>query len=194
MSADESATRLLFLPGLGNSDADHWQTLWRQRLPNSHRFQPSSWDEPDIADWLQALETAVDAAEESVLIVAHSLSCLLVAHWALDADIDDKKARRLAQVRGAFLVATPDPASSAFPLEASSFRNVPARPMPFPALVIASSDDPYAATSSAKKMADAWQAGFVDVGACGHINAASQLGEWPHGRALLEAFRAGTGS
>lgn len=144
-----------------------------------------------LSDWLKALDAAIDEAGEAMLLVAHSLSCLLVAHWALATECDDKKARRLAKVRGAFLVAAPDPASDAFPPEASSFRCVPAGPLPFPALVVASSDDPYATTVSAKEMAQAWQAGFINVGNCGHINAASQLREWPHGWALLEAFCAG---
>ena len=123
-----------------------------------------------------------------MLLVAHSLSCLLVAHWVQEANSSDERAHRLAQVSGALLVAVPDPGAKAFPPEASGFRNPPARPLPFPALVVASSDDPYATTAYAQQQAAAWQADFVDVGACGHINAASQLGEWPQGWALLEAL------
>lgn len=192
MSSDQMATRLLFLPGLGSSDAEHWQTLWGQQLPTSYRFKPGSWDAPELSDWIQALDSAIDETEGPVLLVAHSLSCLLVAHWAHANDIDGKKTRRLAQVRGAFLVAAPDPASSACPPEISSFRHIPTQPLAFPALVITSSNDPYATSAFAHKLADAWQAGFVNVGDCGHINAASQLGEWPQGWALLQAFRAGT--
>ncbi len=188
MTTNKPATQLLFLPGLGNSDVDHWQSLWALKWPNSLRFQPDSWNEPILTDWLQALDTALDDAEGEVLLVAHSLSCLLVAHWALDRDIDTNKALRLAKVSSALLVAVPDPDAHTFPPEASSFHGVPAGPLPFPALVVASSDDPYATTAYARQQAMAWQADFVDVGACGHINAASQLGEWPQGWALLEAL------
>ncbi|QNU63253.1 RBBP9/YdeN family alpha/beta hydrolase [Vreelandella titanicae] len=193
MTTNKPATQLLFLPGLGNSDADHWQSLWGLKRPNSLRFQPGSWDEPNLDDWLQALDTAIDEAEAPVLLVAHSLACLLVAHWVQEVTISDKKssderAHRVAQVSGALLVAVPDPGAKAFPPEASDFRNAPARPLPFPALVVASSDDPYATTDYARQQAATWQADFVDVGACGHINAASQLGEWPQGWALLEAL------
>lgn len=191
MIRDDFASRLLFLPGLGNSDPEHWQTLWGQQLSTSYRFKPSSWDAPVLSDWLQALDSAIDEAEGPVLIVAHSLSCLLVAHWAQAADIDKKKVRRLAKVQGAFLVAAPDPASHACPPEIISFSRIPTQPLPFPSLVITSRNDPYATNAFAQGLADAWQAGFVEVGDCGHINAASQLGEWPEGWALLQAFRAG---
>jgi predicted alpha/beta hydrolase family esterase len=175
------------LPGIGNSGAEHWQTLWERRLPDSRRLQPTDWDRPVLADWLRALDEAVDAIGGPTLLVAHSLACLLVAHWALCPEAGGGP--RLAQVRGAFLVAVPDPASTAFPEEAAGFAAVPTAPLPFPVLVTASSDDPYGSLAHARRFADAWGADFVEAGALGHINGASGIGDWPQGWTLLEDFR-----
>ena len=48
---------LLTVPGINNSGPEHWQTLWEQ-IPGrvTRRFAPSSWDEPEAADWVAAVE------------------------------------------------------------------------------------------------------------------------------------------
>ena len=43
---------LVIIPGIGGSGPTHWQTLWES--DGSTRIAPSSWDEPDLADWLAA--------------------------------------------------------------------------------------------------------------------------------------------
>lgn len=174
----------IILPGIGGSGDAHWQTLWQRANPAFRRFQPASWDQPQLDDWIAALDRAVAEAQEPPLLVAHSLACLLVAHWA---------ARSQAAVRGALLAAVPDPRGPEFPAVASSFGGVPEQPLRFPALIVASSDDPYGSLSYAQGRAAAWGAGLVVAGALGHINAASGIGDWPQGRALLEAFATGTG-
>ncbi len=176
---------LVTLPGIGGSGEAHWQTIWEKTDPSMVRFQPTDWDKPDLHDWLAALDRAVAAATEPPILVAHSLACLLVAHWA---------GRGLrSEVQGAFLVAVPDPDGPSFPaVEAGSFRAVPDTTLPFPALVVASHDDPYGSIAYARRRAAAWGAGFVIAGALGHMNSASDLGDWPVGAMLLEAFRAGT--
>ena len=121
-------------------------------------------------------------------MVAHSPACLLVPHWAARV----RASRAARPVRGVFLVAPPDPDGPGFPAAAASFRAVPRKKLPFPALVVASTDDPYAGLDFARRCAAEWGAGLVVAGALGHINAAGGLGDWPRGAALLEAFRAGT--
>jgi predicted alpha/beta hydrolase family esterase len=68
---------------------------------------------------------------------------------------------------------------------------VPDGALRFPSLIIASTNDPYGALEATQRRAGDWQSGLVVAGALGHINASSGLGDWPQGRALLEAFRAG---
>ncbi|MET3666302.1 putative alpha/beta hydrolase family esterase [Caulobacter sp. 1776] len=120
------------------------------------------------------------------MLVAHSLGCLLVAHWW---------ARGGQGARGAFLVATPDPDGPAFPaVEAASFRDPPRTAAPFPVRMIASADDPYGTLDHAAARAADWGASLVEAGALGHVNAGSGLGDWPRGRALLSDFLASLAS
>lgn len=173
---------IITLPGLGGSGDTHWQTLWERTDARFTRFQPASFDQPDLDDWEQSLERAVRRCAKPPVLVAHSLACLLVAHWA---------ARFPSAIAGAFLVAVPDPDGANFPAEAAAFRPVPERALRFPSLIIASTDDPYGALDITRRFARAWQSGLIVPGALGHINASSGLGDWPQGRALLDAFRAG---
>lgn len=173
---------LIMLPGIGGSGETHWQTLWEHANPTARRFQPSSWDKPDLNDWMAALDCAVSVAEAPPLLVAHSLSCLLVAHWQSNSS---------RPVAGAFLVAVPDPKSRAFPAEASDFAGVPEQTLRFPSLIVASSNDPYGTVDYAKMRAVQWGSGIVEVGPLGHINGHSGLEDWPIGSALLQAFTTG---
>ena len=112
----------ILLPGIGGSGAAHWQTMWERADPSLIRFDPADWDLPDLDDWLAALDRAIDATDEPPILIAHSLACLLVAHWA------PRPGART--IRGAFLVAAPDPDGPAFPAShAASFRDVPDAPL-----------------------------------------------------------------
>jgi uncharacterized protein len=174
------------LPGLSGSGPDHWQTRWEQLDQRCVRVQQSDWDRPDCTDWCARLEEAVASTEGDVVLVAHSLGCLLVAHWAYAGEVD--------RVKGALLVAPPDvEAPERAPEATLSFAPIPREPLPFPAILVASQDDSYASIEFARELADAWGARLVDVGEQGHINAESQLGVWEQGRALLdELLRAST--
>src|SRR5262245_64114199 len=74
-------TDIIVLPGIGGSGESHWQTRWEQADPRMRRFAPASWEHPVLADWIAALDTAIDAGQPRPLLLAHSLACLLVAHW-----------------------------------------------------------------------------------------------------------------
>ena len=175
-------TEIIILPGIGGSGELHWQTRWEKTNPRYRRFQPADWNRPDLKDWISALHRAVGAAPKPPLLVAHSLACLLVAHWQhLSA----------APVAGAFLVAVPNPQSQAFPVEAASFADPPLSKFRFPSLIIASANDPYGTIEHARGRANQWGSGIVEVGELGHVNEASGLEDWPQGKALLTAFAAG---
>ncbi|SHM94698.1 RBBP9/YdeN family alpha/beta hydrolase [Roseibium suaedae] len=169
----------IHLPGIGNSGEMHWQSRWEAADPAIRRFKPASWDQPDLTDWIAALERAVSAAETPPVLVAHSLACLLVAHW--------QKASTLP-VKGAFLVAVPDPKSAVFPAQAASFVHPPEERLRFPSLILASSNDPYGSQHYAETRAAQWGSDLTVIGAAGHINGQSGLGDWPEGRGLLTAF------
>jgi len=170
---------IIILPGIGGSGNEHWQSRWEAEGNAFSRFAPTSWDEPQLDDWISALDAAVMQAEAPPVLVAHSLACLLVAHWQAGS----KRA-----VAGAMLVAVPDPDGPDFPREAASFANPPTEPFRFPSILIASSNDPYATPDYSRRRARQWGSQLVEAGDRGHINAGSGLGDWGEGRAMLGDF------
>lgn len=177
---------VLIIPGLGGSGPGHWQSLWQARLPNARRVEQADWDRTDRADWIARLDDAVAQAEHPPILVAHSLSCALVACWA---------ASHRRPVHAALLVAPADIESDTHtPLEAHVFRPLHMRRLPFPTIVVASRDDPYVAFGRATEMAKAWGAELVNIGNAGHINTAAGYGEWPQGERLLARLQAGSPS
>ena len=169
-------TAALILPGIGSSGPGHWQTLWEQSHKAFVRVQQRNWDHPVRVEWQENLERSVAESGADVVLVAHSLACLLVAHWA---------AATALSVRGALLVAPPNPDAPGFPREAVGFSPVPLGPLPFQSILVASSDDPYASFDFSEGLAFAWGSRLVNVGPAGHINADSGLGDWPEGLAMV---------
>jgi uncharacterized protein len=174
---------VLIIPGLGGSGPEHWQSLWQARPPEVRRVEQADWDKPDRAAWIARLDAAVASAKTPPILVAHSLSCALVACWA---------ALHARPIHAALLVAPADVDSDTHtPPEAHVFRLVPMTPLPFPTIVAASRDDPYVAFRRALDMAKAWGAELVDIGDAGHINPSAGYGEWPEGELLLQRLQAG---
>ncbi|HEY2607246.1 alpha/beta hydrolase [Paraburkholderia sp. RL18-103-BIB-C] len=174
----------LVLPGYQNSGAGHWQTRWEERDPTFARVRMPDWDHPVRDAWCHALDAAVAAADAPVMFAAHSLGCLTTAFCASQY----ASAAQLAKVAGALLVAVPDPSEAQFPQNASGFAPVPLTGLPFATMVVASSDDPYGGVPFSRTCANAWGSRWVDIGARGHINADSGLGDWDEGRRWLASL------
>lgn len=171
---------VLILPGIGNSGPLHWQTLWEQSNPAFVRVQQRDWDNPVCAEWGAAIEGAVKRAGPGVILVAHSLACLAVAHWA---------AHPHSPIKAALLVAVPNSTRPSFPKEAAGFAETPTQPFAFRSTVVVSDDDPYGSAENAERLAAAWGSRVVNIGPRGHINADSGLGDWPAGLELLKELR-----
>ncbi len=181
-----TASTTLILPGLYSSGPDHWQTRWERMDPECTRVVQKEWIRPRCADWVETLDLAIRRTERDVVLVGHSSACALVAHWTAIAESES-----LARVRGALLVAPSDPEGPNYPLGPSDFAPMPRRRLPFPSTVVASANDQYIDLEQARAYAEAWGSAFVEVGDAGHINGASNLGEWPAGYELLKALRDG---
>ena len=174
----------MIVPGIWNSDPDHWQSLWQADRaatdPGSVvRIEPGSWSDPEPDDWHAAITRAVAGLDEPPVLVAHSLGVLAVAGWLRDVG--------RPPIAGAFLVAPPDPAAADFPGAAAGFTEPRARTTT-PVRFVVSDDDPYCSVGRAIRFADILGAEVVRVGALGHVNVASGIGRWAAGRALLEDF------
>jgi predicted alpha/beta hydrolase family esterase len=172
-------TRLVFVPGWHGSGKDHWQSHWERALPGAHRIIVDSWDHPNRHDWICAIERAVRATSEPPIVIAHSLGCVAVAHWA---------ATTTATIRGAFLVAPADLERAGAPDALREFGPPPRERLPFVARLVASDNDPHIATERARQLANDWDASFVLLRSAGHINTESGHGAWPEGLALLRNF------
>jgi hypothetical protein len=69
-----------------------------------------------------------------------------------------------------------------------TFGPYPRDPLPFPSVVVASSNDPYCKLDVAEDIAAAWGSMFVEAGDSGHINADSGHGPWPEGSMVFAQF------
>jgi uncharacterized protein len=173
-------TNFTLVPGIGGSGPDHWQTIWQSEFAGAVCIDPASWDQPDLTDWMSALDRAADAHGASrAVVIAHSLGCLVATRWA------ESNPDRLA---GLFLVAPPNRFAPTFPVAAAGFEGATASLAPTPTLVIGSDDDPYCDVATATSLAATWGGEFVTAGPVGHINSASGLGGWHAGREFLARF------
>jgi hypothetical protein len=173
---------ILIVPGLGNSEPDHWQSRWERQLSAARRVEQADFDAPVRDAWVDVLARAVEQATRPVVLVAHSLGVPLVAHAA----------PHLApgRVMGGFLVAPPDlddadrRPSGIDP----AFAPLPRDPLPFPSVLVASRTDPYCTYGRAEDLAYAWGSAIVDAGDAGHLNTASGHGPWPEGLMRFAGF------
>ena len=207
-------TTVFILPGWLDSGPDHWQSLW-QSAHGYTRVQQHDWQQPLRGDWCARLESSVvdhiaehrkatqalqktELVEQqirglegnlpykndaNIVLVAHSLGCHLVAAWAAAS-------QHVGAVRGALLVAPPDVLQGDLPPQLHSWRAPVLQRLPFPAVCVVSTNDPFASHTSGQAMAKAWGARCISVGAVGHLNSDSGLGDWPTGHALLKDLSA----
>lgn len=174
------STTYLIIPGYGGSGPAHWQSLW-QANSRFQRVQQRDWLRPRCSEWVAQLEQAVAQSGADTVLVAHSLGCPLVAHWAQQTQL---------RVRAALLVAPPDLDGPAAELDLQGFTPLPLTPLPFPSLLVASEDDPYASVAFTRALAERWGSRWQSIGADGHINGDSGLGEWYEGQGLLDSLTA----
>jgi hypothetical protein len=170
---------ILIIPGLGGSGPDHWQSRWEAKLSTARRVEQANWLAPRLEDWAAGIAEAVVAARRPVLLVAHSLGVTAVVHAAphLPAGV----------VRGAFLVAPP---ADSVLVEAAGpdFSPLPRDPLPFPSVLVASRNDPFAPYDESEELSYAWGSRLLDAGEAGHLNIDSGHGPWPEGLMSLAGF------
>jgi predicted alpha/beta hydrolase family esterase len=176
---------VLILPGWLNSGPQHWQSLWERDHPEFRRVQQRDWETPLLADWVARLDDAVVHTSTPPVLVAHSLGCVTVAHWA------EKHSRR---IHGALFVAPTDLSRPEVPDALAGFRPIPMKRFSFPSILVASTSDPWLSVKRAREIAYAWDSRLENAGDAGHINADSGFGPWPTGEMLLGDLISGRSS
>lgn len=180
-----TAPRVLLLPGWQDSGPGHWQGRWAA-LHGFARVEQDDWLWPRRGDWMARLEETLLDGDGPALLVAHSLGCHLVAAWA-------GHSRHTARVAGALLVAPPDLERADMPPQVQTWAPIHRQPLPFASTAVLSADDPFCDPACSLPLAAAWGSEIISLGAAGHINADSGLGDWPEGITLLQALAARAG-
>lgn len=173
-----NAPQILLLPGWQNSGPGHWQSLWQDQFGYT-RVEQHDWLCPLRGDWIARLEDVVLSVDAPVVLVAHSLGCQLVAAWA-------QISQSAQRVQGALLVAPGDAERAELRALLPSWSPLVLHKLPFKSTLVASNDDPYCSPVRAAQFASAWGSQLVVIGAAGHINGDSGLGDWPQGQELLK--------
>ncbi|HBZ92435.1 MAG TPA: alpha/beta hydrolase [Pseudomonas sp.] len=174
------AIRYLILPGWQGSPEAHWQSHWQRSLPGTVRVEQSDWLNPQRADWVAALNQALAADPWPAILIAHSLGCGTVAHWAAQAPVE-----LLRRVRGALLVAPADVERPGCPGPLLNFAPMPRDLLPFPSQLVGSDNDAAANALRALELARAWGSEAAILTCAGHINVKSGHRHWEQGFAYL---------
>lgn len=169
---------ILLVAGLRNSGPGHWQRRWLDKISTAQWVEQEKWDKPDREQWVETLARSILMATRPVVLVGHSLGALTIVNTAPRL-VDTK-------VRGALLVCPPDlDEGKDVPKAAKSFKNIPRDPLPFPSLLISTTDDPHCTQERAAEFASCWGSEFHSAGEGGHLNVASGHGPWPEGLMML---------
>ena len=168
----------IIVPGVGGSEATHWQSWLQQQLVSSSRVQQKHWDRPVLNEWVAQFVKTVAAVKAPVQIIAHSFGCLTaVAALAEHPELN-------AKVKNLLLVAPANPArfgESGFARH--SVRNYQQYfhqlKLAVPTTLLISENDPWLSYVDALQLAQAWQLTPINLGQVGHVNVAAGFGPFP---------------
>ncbi|HVT26422.1 MAG TPA: alpha/beta fold hydrolase, partial [Lacipirellulaceae bacterium] len=144
------------------------------RTAGSLRIKQRDWNDPHLPDWSSRIRSEIARSTGPLFLVAHSFGALAAAQAASD---------HAARITGALLVAPADPDN----FGVAEF--LPTKPLGFPTIVVASTNDPWMPFERAEHWSRLWRAELINLGDAGHINAEAGFGPWPEALALIERLR-----
>ena len=175
---------VLIIPGLRDHVADHWQTLLQAKLANVLSVPPLETDKLNCEKRVAAIQAQLEKIEGPVILVAHSAGVLMTLHWA---------AKHHHDIQGALLVTPPDleinwPENypSADTLRQEGWDPLPNQALPFPSIVVASTNDHLASYQAVRTMAKTWGSQLVSLGEVGHLNPAAGYGYWAQAEQFIQ--------
>ena len=149
--------RLVVVPGLHGSGAEHWQTWLQSQVDGAVRVEQDAWSVPDLERWSDRLAQVVDELGPGPhVLVAHSFGCLATLHAA---------ARRPAWSRSQLLMVAP-----AEPDKFGVAHRLPQAPLALDSCVVGSDNDPWMPAAEAHGWARRWGSDWINLGNAGHIN------------------------
>ena len=150
------------IPGLRNSGADHWQTIWEKKYPQKFiRINQDNWEEPDCTTWIQRIEDTLSHHHlEEVILIGHSVGCATIVNWF---------GKFQHKIKGAILVAPSDVERGDYPIYITGFIPLYLKPLPFKTIVIASTDDHVVDFERAEYFANIWGSEFITIENGGHL-------------------------
>lgn len=169
---------LRIVPGLRDHVPQHWQTLLEQPVPGARSVSPLEHDKLSRAARVAALETALQAIDGPVILVAHSAGVTTTAHGAQ---------QHQRPIHGALLVTPVDLKTRCPKAIACTARSRPvagchcrAR-LPFPRIAEARRNDPLAAFERTCGLSADCCRHVEDLGNVGHLNPAAWRRKTPGG-------------
>ena len=161
--------RLVIVPGLHGSGAEHWQSWLQHQVDGAVRVEQDDWSAPDLGRWSERVaETVAALGPGPHVVVAHSFGCLATVRAATT-----HPSLGIAQ---ALLVAPAEP--SRFDIA----RALPQARLAMRSCVVASDNDPWMAATQAHAWALRWGSDWINLGNAGHINVDSGYGPFPLAR------------
>jgi uncharacterized protein len=168
----------IIIPGLQNSDENHWQTIWESENPEEFfRIVQSDWEKPNCNEWTNRIEEELKKFNyEQLILIGHSVGCVTIIKWF------EKYGHK---VKGALFVAPSDVDKPGYPKYITGFNPMPENKLPFPSIVVASSNDHVVEIERARLFAKNWGSEFVELKNAGHIESKSGFGKWNFGLELI---------
>ncbi|MBX3529817.1 MAG: serine hydrolase family protein [Rhizobiaceae bacterium] len=171
---------ILFLPDGSQPPHDHWQSRWQQKLSTGRIVVPHVHHAPERGAWIDAVTDAVKGSTLPIVMVGHGHG--IFAAIAAVPHI-------MQRVAGAFFAAPYDLGSEEAPMSSPHGWPTQIRSrLPFPAMLVASRNDPACSYETAEGLASGWGALLLDAGEAGHIDAESGYGPWPEGSMAFAQF------
>ncbi|RKG30632.1 RBBP9/YdeN family alpha/beta hydrolase [Acinetobacter tianfuensis] len=174
---------ILIIPGLRDHVEEHWQTHLAAKLKKVRTVKPAESNKLNCAHRVARIQAELKKIKGPVILAAHSAGVLMTAHWAV---------KHQANIQGALLAAPPDlsqkwPENYPSPelLREEGWDPLPQEKLPFPSIIVASTNDHLASFESAAYLAALWGSDLVNAGDVGHLNPASGFGEWPLAEELI---------
>lgn len=184
----------IIVPGVGDSDANHWQSWLAYKLGDSSRVVQEDWHKPVLNHWVQRFYQHVSQFQRPIQLVAHSFGCLTtiaalnqypqLKQWVeqviLVAPANPARfsTTGFADVVNSNNSSTDDAHTTDGYTTDSYATDFLKYTLDLPTLLILSENDPWLAFEDAITFAKAWDVPYINQGLAGHINVESGYGAW----------------